>query len=324
MTFHDAFPAWASATLGAEWLLKSLNADGSMGTGTDLRAYYKTPGALLAHGHTREAHRVLDYIESRLLLPGGDLDGAGVPWYGLYRTYPHSWICTGAMMAGRFGLARQLADYIATHHNAASGGFFADEAHTIEEIMTSAMAGLASLYAGRLEIALKTGEWFANLYAAQPDITKGLYTSWRNGLVMEHSEGSLVDPAKPRQYYFQYGISAALLSSLYGATGDAKWLDLANAFLAASRHAGPDKYQTPQAGKIGWGAAWTYRYSKDATQLELVHEVARNLGTLQNDDGSWLVTGVYGGATAPADSVTLDITSEFVALQSFMAQVPNA
>jgi len=53
-----------------------------------------------------------------------------------------------------------------------------------------------------------------------------------------------------------------------------------------------------------------------------VEQVVAGLGGLQNGNGSWLATGVYGGANAAADSVTLDVTSEFVTLQSFMGLVP--
>jgi hypothetical protein len=52
-------------------LLAQLQPDGSFRGGDDLRAYYKTPAALLAHGETRAAHRVLDYVESRYLRAGG-------------------------------------------------------------------------------------------------------------------------------------------------------------------------------------------------------------------------------------------------------------
>lgn len=327
-THHDLELPWRSATLGAQWLLGHLRTDGSLAGGDDLRAYYKTPAAFLAHGDTREAHRVFDYIESKLLLPNGDLDGSGVPWYSIYRTYPHSWICTAAVMGGRFRLARRLAEFIATWHNPASGGFYAGETRDLEEIMTTSMAGIASLAAGNTALAIAAGAWLENLYNAQhTTIASGLYTCWHNGLIRDYDEAAApsykIDPAKPRQYYFQYGISAALLTSLAGATGDQRWLDLASKFLRASAFAGPDRYQTPQAGKIGWGAAWTYRMTHNPEDLELVATVAASLKALQNDDGSWLVTGVYGGATAPADSATIDITSEFVALQSFMAQVPR-
>ncbi len=318
--------AWDSASRGCAWLLEQLQPDGSFRGGEDLRAYYKTPAALLVHGKTREAHRVLDYVEANYLRSGGDLDGTGMPWLPIYRTYPHAWICCAAMMAGRFDLARQLAHFIGHYHNPASGGFFADEARSTEEIMTTSMAGLACLWAGKMDLAIAAGGWLETLWKAQPDISKGLYTSWRNGLVTEYPEadasGCLVDPTKPRQWYFQYGISAALLTSLAGATGEAHWLALARQFLHASAHCGPDRYRTPQSGKVGWGAAWAYRHSRAAEDLELVHQVSSGLIALQNDDGSWLATGVYGGATAEADSVTLDVTSEFVTLQSFMGMVP--
>jgi len=318
--------AWESAEKGCAWLLAQLQPDGSFRGGDDLRAYYKTPAALLAHGRVVEANQVLDYLEARYLRAGGDLDGTGVPWIGVYRTYPHSWICCAAMMSGRFDLARQLTGFIARFHNPVSGGFFADEARTTEEVMTTSMAGLACLWAGRHDLALAAGSWLENLWNAQPDVKRGLYTSWRQGLVTEYSEadagGCLVDAAKARQWYFQYGISAALLSALAGTTGDARWLALARQFLHASAHCGVDRYQTPQSGKVGWGAAWTYRLSRAPEDLALVEQVVAGLGALQNDDGSWLATGVYGGANAAADSVTLDVTSEFVTLQSFMGSVP--
>ncbi len=308
--------AWQSANKGAAWLLALLQPDGSFKGATDLRAYYKTPAALLAHGHTREAHLVLDQIESHLLKNDGDLNGSGVPWFSLYRTYTHSWICTASAMAGRFDMARKLASCVAR---------FAGQN---DEIMTTSMAGVALLYAGDIAGATTCGNWLERLYNAQPDLKQGLYTTWRDGLHTTYPEAEAashrIDPSKPRQYYFQYGISAALLTKLYEKTAEDKWLKLATNFLAASQYAGSDRYQTPQSGKIGWGAAWTFRHTHDAFQRDLTGQVSKGLAALQNDDGSWLVTGVYGGATADADSATIDITSEFVALQSFMAQIPNA
>lgn len=317
---------WKAADKAAGWLLNLLEEDGSFRGGADLRAYYKTPAALLAHGHVNEAHRVLDYVESRLLLAGGDLNGEGVPWFTMYRTYPHSWLCCAAVTAGRFALARQLATFVSTYHNGQSGGFYADEARSGEEIMTTAMAGLASLYSGNQDLALAAAHWLDHLWTAQPNIRLGLYTAWRDGLVRRYPEAEaasyFVDAAKKRQYYFQYGIAAALLSAVAGVTGDQHWLRLGRDFLAATQYLAEDRYQTPQSGKVGWGAAWTYRLSRDSEDRKLVDAVAAGLTALQNDDGSWLATGVYGGAGAEADSVTIDVTSEFLALLSYMAQVP--
>ena len=114
-----------------------------------------------------------------------------------------------------------------------------------------------------------------------------------------------MDVRKTRQWYFQYGIAAALLTCLDNDCA------LAKGFLHASGHAAADRYQTPQSGKIGWGAAW-------AGDWELSATVADGRCALQNGDGSWLATGVYGGETADADSVTIDVTAEFATLLAYM------
>lgn len=317
--------AWTSAGRAANWLRALLDPElGVMKGGSDLRAYYKTAAAFQANGMVREAEAVLRCIERDFLKPDGDLNGAGVPWYSIYRTYPHAWICCAAMQQGRFGLAYRLRDFIETFHNPYSGGFYAGEARDVEEVMTTSMAGLACLWSGKLETALAAGGWLKALWDAQPDVQKGLYTSWKNGALVtayEESEagGAFVDASKPRQYYFQYGISAALLVSLYGATADREWLELAQKFLHASRYCGSDRYATPQSGKVGWGAAWVSRVSADPAVAILSAEVSKGLCALQNGDGSWLATGVYGGDAAEADSVTIDVTAEFATLQAWMA-----
>ncbi len=289
--------------------------------GNDLRAYYKTPAALVLSGHLVEAERVLDYISENLLQPDGDLNGAGVPWFGIYRTYAHSWICCAAMMRGRFELVRMLKGFLATYHDPASGAFFADAARSKQEIMTSSMAGLACLWAGDQDRALAVGHWLKVLLQAQPDLRRGLYTTWRDGaLVVDFPQADaprfLVDSSKPQQKYFQYGISAALLSSLAAATGDDHWLLSAQEFLAASAYAYDDRYSTPQSGKIGWGAAWTYRLSRREQDRVLAATVVEGLAAMQNGDGSWIATGAYGGERADADSAVIDITAEFTALQA--------
>jgi hypothetical protein len=310
--------ALQSANRAAAWLRALLDpTTGSLDGGTDLRAYYKTPSAFLNNGLLAEADLVLDYIERHYLKPGGDLDGHGVPWFGVYRTYPHAWVCFAAAERGRSALAQQLADFIATWQNPLSGGFFAGEARDVEEVMTTSMAGIALLSAGRIEPATAVGEWLRGLWNQQPNlVSEGLYTSCRDGvLITKFAEadaaGCLVDVTKPRQWYFQYGIAAALLTQLSRRTNEPAWLSLANEFLNASSHAASDRYQTPQSGKVGWGAAWAGNSALSTT-------VADGLRALQNGDGSWLATGVYGGEIAAADSVTIDVTAEFATLLAYM------
>ncbi len=117
---------------------------------------------------------MLDYVETRYLKPDGDLDGSGVPWFEVYRSYKHAWLCCGAVMAGRRDLARKLSGFIATRNNAAPGGIFADEARTTEEITTTSMAGIASLYAGKQELAIAAVEGVDVVLAGPMDLSAAL------------------------------------------------------------------------------------------------------------------------------------------------------
>jgi hypothetical protein len=136
-----------------------------------------------------------------------------------------------------------------------------------QDLISNSLAGLACLWAGRLDIAEQTGEWVHRLYEAPPDLKKGLYCVWdsRSGLVLrfpkEEANVLWVDCSQTDQSYYMYGIAAASLSSLSAATREKekRWLELAQKVLRASKHCREDVYRHEKGGKIGWGAAWTYR-----------------------------------------------------------------
>jgi hypothetical protein len=315
--------AAAAAERGAAWLLQHLEPDGSLRGGPSLAAYYKGPCALAWSGHRAEAVRILAFVRAKFALPDGDLDGAGVPWLPTFRIYPHAWLAVGALELGDYDFALALTHWIERSYNPKSGGFLARE-DGAEEIMTTSMAGLACLRAGRTEIASRVAVWLARVFAAQPDLTRGLDHVWMHGLGLIEGDGSVmyrVDASKPRQWYFQYGLSAAFLADYARVSGDMEALDLARQYLRASRHCHSDVYQTPQSGKIGWGAAWVWDQTRDPEELALVDAVVEGLCALQCGDGSWNPDGVYEAKPeGPAES-RFDVTAEFVAL---LAQMKRA
>jgi len=323
--------ALASAERGARWLLALVQPDGSLARGNRLSAYYKTPFALTITGHVTQAERMLDYVAARFLGSDGDLDGSGVEWYERFRIYPHAWLACAAMTRGRFEMARSLVRVLLAHHDQKTGGFFATAEGAVrragpQEIKTTSMAGLACLWTGRRDIALETGRWLENLYNAQPNLKRGLYQVWHSqrGLVSDFPADDaiayFVDARRPRQWYFQYGISAAFLASLSAAHGEKRWLSLAQNYLRASRHCHEDVYRTPLSGQIGWGSAWTYRLSRDPEDCGLAREVIRGLLSMQNQDGSWVPSGA-GGQPAADPEPLIDVTAEFTALQASMGLV---
>lgn len=309
------------AQRGAAWLRALLQDDGSFHGATALDCYYKAPCALAFSGFPDDAARVLNYVAGRYLLSGGDLDGTGVAWYDRFRIYPHAWLLWAAVELRHAEFAQALSEFLSSRQNSETGGFRAD-ANGTEEIMTTSLTGLAILRAGRREAALAAGAWLRRVLEAQPDLTRGLLHVWRPGSGLDEGDGSVwfrVDASQPRQWYFQYGISAALLADLTRVTGDRTWLTLAAQYLRASEHCHTDRYSTPQSGKIGWGAAWTGALSGDAAHHALAATVVDGLAALQGADGSWNGEGVYDAQPAPETAVArLDVTAEFVALLSMM------
>lgn len=316
-------PIHSSAARGAEWIISLLQPDGSLSSATSLGDYYKAPFALASSGHNRECDRILDYVTRSYLREDGDLDGKGLKWFETFRIYPHCWLTIASQMRGRFELAHPLLRFILTHFDERNGGFFATTQGRIDrkgqqEVMSTSLAGLACLWAGRVAIAERTGRWLENLFRAQPDLSQGLYHVWESehGLVVkfpeEQAKSFLVDSKKLQQWYFQYGITAAFLSSLFAATGERKWLHLARELLHASRHCREDVYRCPTSGKIGWGAAWTYRLSHEADDRKIAERVAAALTSLQHPDGSWGAQSDQEGESGDR----IDETSEFVGFQA--------
>jgi hypothetical protein len=309
-----------AAAKGASWLLQHLEADGSFRGSPNLSAYYKAPCALAWSGHVDEARRVLAFVKSRFACPDGDLDGSGVPWLEQFRIYPHAWLACGAVELGDAAFSSALTGFLAAAWNRESGGFRARQDGT-EEIMTTAMAGIACLRAGRVDIARGVASWLEGIWAAQPDVHRGLYHAYKPGEGLLQGDGSvfyLVDATQPRQWYFQYGISAAFLADYSRRTGHRAAVELARQYLHASRWCYTDVYRTPQSGKIGWGAAWTWELTRDPNDRKLVDAVVEGLTALQCGDGSWNSEGVYEAKPEASAESRMDVTAEFVALLSQM------
>jgi len=322
----------AAARRGAEWVAGRQERDGSLRDAHSLAGYYKAPFALVVTGHNGAAERMLDHVARRFLRRDGDLDGAGVEWFQSYRIYPHAWLTIAAAMRGRFEIAYALLATLIEYHDEKTGGFFATGESDgsgrrtgKQEMMSTSLAGLACLWLGRMDIARRTGRWLQHLYDAQPDLSAGLYHVWdsERGLITEFPQADaktyFVNASMPDQWYFQYGISAAFLSSLSAATGEKHWLQLAQKFLRASSHCRDDVYGRFTSAKIGWGAAWTYRVSGDNGDSHVAELVAERLCALQNDDGSWSASGSYGTESAAVAEPTIDLTAELTGLLGCIA-----
>jgi len=305
-----------------------MNPDGSLRGAPSINEYYKGVFALTCAGRHQAAERMFNYIVGRFLKKNGDLDGTGNPWYDQFRIYCHGWVAMAALQLARFDVSERILGFLEGFHDPRAGGFFGtlkDRKNRAEqEMMTTGVLAIAMLWGGRIDLARKVAVWFENVWEAQPNLEGGLYFVWhaRNGLVTEFpAETALshwVNPREKTQWYFQYGIPAAFLSVFSAAVKEPRWLKLGQKYLHASRHCGEDRYSTPQSGKIGWGAAWTYRLSRDEKDRALIATVFRGLQSNQSTEGWWPGQSAYGNQKAVNPLPSLDITGEFTALLSWM------
>lgn len=302
--------------------------DGSLRGAKSINEYYKAAIGLAAAGRQDESERMLDFVAARYLKPNGDLDGTDCVWWDQFRIYPHAWLLMAAIARGRFELIRSWADFLETFQDTENGGFYGTlkdrENRAEQEFMTTGVVAIALLWAGRTKAALKTGEWLRRILDSQPDLSRGLYFVWnrQTGLVTsfpaEKSVEYQVDAKQTAQWYFQYGIGAALSAGLFGATGDKSWLSLGRRYLDATKHCREDVYRQGTSGKIGWGSAWMYRVTRDPADRAICEKVYANLRDSQHGDGWWSVSNIYSQDWGTDPAPQIDVTGEFATLMSWM------
>ncbi|MFN0197004.1 MAG: hypothetical protein ACKVT0_09675 [Planctomycetaceae bacterium] len=298
---------------GGQFLLGHMRPDGGYGNPErGLADYYKVPLALITCGEGRAAGRLLDWVRKNGMQLDGDLGPRPPAAYGYYHTYYNTWLIMGAHRQGQFDLSQRGADFLLKTWDPDSGGFYSSATEkspeTPQEIWVACGAGLAVLYAGRMEAARGLGRWLANLLEAQPDYPNRLYAVWSKagGLQTSFPEEERVryvfTPSEPtNQYFFQSGIAAGFLAQLYKATGEAKWLKLAEDYLGQATLACDHHFTNYQSGKVGWAGAVLYTLTGKPEWRTLAARVGDWLVGMQAANGSW-----------DAGDSTIDYTAEMV------------
>ena len=323
--------ALSPAQRAADWILSQMESDGSLRGASSINEYYKTVFALAVAGRVAEADRMLEYVAGRFLMDDGDLDGTGCPWFEQFRIYCHPWIAMAATVRARFDIAERILRFLDAWHDDKTGGFYGTteqrQKRAEQEMMTTGIIAIAMLWAGRTEIAKRTAVWMKNVWDAQLNLERGLCFVWHRdkGLVTNFPPDAvksyMVDVTALAQKYYQYGIPAAFLSSFASVTQEQSWLELARDYLHASRHCREDVYRRPQSGKLGWGAAWTYRLTRDPKDREIADKVHAGLAAVQHAEGWWPTQNVYGGETPATVTPGLDLTGEFLAHLSWIESI---
>ena len=307
---------------GTGWMLSRQGLDGSLGPVAERLCYYRVPWALALVGERAAADACLDWIEGAMISEEGEFEGVsprGV-FDQRYGSYPLACLLTGACLLERTDLIRRCLPRLLSWQDPDTGGFFncREEMDTRgeQELFPACQAGMTLLVAGRVDEAVRAGEWVARLWARQPELEERLFHVSRpyDGLVTdfpsERAALYVTEKSDPWQHHFNGGISAAFLTSLYLATGDTRWLASARVCQEFSMTSDDCQFRSMQVCKSGWGSGLLWIATREAEYLEWTLRMGDWFVEQQADDGRWDNTPHWTPEPTEADGV--EITVEFV------------
>ena len=305
-----------------EWLMSLANPDGSFGPVDLPISYYRLPWALAVAGETAAAGSLLDWIRHNQFTSDGQM--VGVSPLGVhdvhFASYPLALLILGAHLRQRYDITRHGLRFLRTRQNPASGGFYDAPGppgpDAVEDIVSTAQAGMTCLLVGELDAARKAAGWFARLWALQSALPRCLYSCYSETaqLITDFPSDEafyyVTDAQGLLQAYYNPGIAAAFLARAYLATGEQDYLDLARAYQEFSMNATERQFESKQVCKSGWGSAVLYEATGEAAYREWTLRLGDWFVETQLADGHWENTKHLTPNPTVADNIR--ITAEFV------------
>jgi len=306
-----------------KWLVKHQTSDGSVQPVAEgLAAFHKVPYALALSGQSGRGSRLCAWIAANSLDEEGDL-GATFGRHGPLSRFYHygsSWVICGAQRLGQFGVSMPAFDFVASLQHPETGGFLRSGPQAglddDQDMLSTAMAGLAALYMGREEVAAAAGHFLVRRWEQQPPNGQLMYLAVRRGeeplrvfpdeLIREYT----ITVTRPQQWHFVPGLAAAFLVRLGEATGEEAFLQVAQSYVQFCDSVADDRYSIPQSGFFGWAASMLFAATGNVNYQRIASSVLANLVARQNSDGSWsqpsLPSDLPGAKTdATAESIIL-------------------
>lgn len=306
---------------GLKWLLTQQDADGSIKPQElGLNTFHKVPYALAVTGQVERGSRLCAWINEQCLDDEGDFSGTADREGPLAVFYhlPNSWLAMGAHRLGQFGLSMKAGDFLSTLQHPQTGGFLTQGPESsldgMQDIMTTATAGLALLNVGNVAAAEAAGDFLVSIYDRQPKLSEQMLFVQQRGdrLVNEwpadQQPAFSLKPSASGQWYFVPGLAGGFLAKLAEVTGNEDHLRAAQAYIQYAESGASDRYDTPNSWWFGWGAAMVYATTGVATYRSIIEAVTGNMVESQMGSGSWAAGTLSYEPPAPI----VDATAEAV------------
>lgn len=314
---------------GLKWVISQQNADGTFKpVEFGMCGYHKLPYMLSLVAQGERATRLCAWVEANVLDEEGDFadpQGRQGPMEELYMV-PNAWLAMGAHRLELYGISFQVLDFLTSVQHPATGGFLtAGPAASLDDrqdILSTAVAGLACLQMGALDPAGRAGEFLVNMLASQPRAGTRMYFYLANTdkFVTEYDDEVATRHAltlnRPGQWYFVPGMAACFLVKLHEATGDRAFLDAAQSYVRFADSSGEDRYGEARSGFFGLAAALLYAITDVNAYADIAEAVADNIVSAQMGNGSWAEASMGYEPPAPI----LDATAENVIVLSGILQ----
>jgi hypothetical protein len=235
-----------------------------------------------------------------------------------YYSYPNAWLVAGAQKLGLFTLSWPAAGFLQMLQHPETGGFLtagpAASLNDEQDLLTTAVAGIACLHMGNTDAAVAAGQFLIWLLEQQPK-SNVLFMAVRdkNQLVQEVTEEGMEQyyvfhVGRAQQFYAAPGLGALFLAKLYEATRNDEYLTAAQLYANFPESDAGDKYNSIYSGFWGWAAAELFAATGNQNYLRTATEVANALLEQQLENGSWLQASM----SVNQESDVVDGTAEHV------------
>ncbi len=287
---------------GTKWLLPQQDADGAMQpVEHGVATYHKVLLAYAIMGQIDRAAALSAWIQENSIDEEGDFgsDFPRPPLHTHFYSWANSWLVCGAHCLGHFGISVPALEFLLSLQHPDSGGFLTagPEAglNDRQDALSTAAAGLACLYGGRIDAAEAAGRFLAWLWDNQPGgAAARLY------FVVEETDQVITDfdeqlapyfavhTSHPEQWYHVPALAAGFLMLLYEATGEPAYLAGGHHYLQFADGCGRDRYSSDTSAFLGWAAAIGLKATANANYERIAQEVGDNLLAAQLANGTWL------------------------------------